>query len=51
MRSHAETFRIPVRQHGGASVTITHHGRPTGTLRGGRAEKFLAEVESGTRNR
>ncbi|MEV6750934.1 hypothetical protein [Streptomyces sp. NPDC051214] len=30
-----------------ASVTITHHGRAAGTLRGARAEKFLAEVESG----
>ncbi|MFE9911192.1 hypothetical protein [Streptomyces clavifer] len=34
-------------QHGDASVTITHHGRPAGTLRGARAERFLAEVESG----
>lgn len=34
-------------QHADASVTITHHGRPAGTLRGGRAEKFLAEVASG----
>lgn len=34
-------------QHGDASVTITHRGRPADTLRGGRAEKFLAEVESG----
>jgi hypothetical protein len=32
-------------QHGDASVTITHHGRPAGTLRGGRAEKFLAEAD------
>lgn len=34
-------------RHGDASVSITHHGRPAGTLRGGRAETFLAEVESG----
>lgn len=34
-------------QHGDASVTITHHGRPADTLRGGRAEKFLAEVACG----
>lgn len=29
------------------TVTITHQGRPAGTLRGARAEKFLAEVGSG----
>lgn len=29
------------------SVTITHQGRAAGTLRGARAEKFLAEVSSG----
>ncbi|MEU9181262.1 hypothetical protein AB0C90_31200 [Streptomyces sp. NPDC048550] len=29
------------------SVVITHQGRAASTLRGGRAEKFLAEVESG----
>ncbi|MFD3664099.1 hypothetical protein ACFWVF_26515 [Streptomyces sp. NPDC058659] len=29
------------------SVVLTHHGRAAGVLRGGRAEKFLAEVESG----
>ncbi|MEU0834284.1 hypothetical protein [Streptomyces sp. NPDC005969] len=34
-------------QHADASVTLTHHGRPAGTLRGSRAEKFLAEVVSG----
>ncbi|MEU9102748.1 hypothetical protein AB0D54_00010 [Streptomyces xanthophaeus] len=28
-------------------VVITHQGRAAGTLRGGRADKFLAEVESG----
>lgn len=34
-------------QHGDASVTITHRGRPAGALRGSRAEKFLAEAEAG----
>ncbi|MEV0493562.1 hypothetical protein [Streptomyces atratus] len=34
-------------QHADASVTLTHHRRPAGTLRGDRAEKFLAEVASG----
>ncbi|MFF2010399.1 hypothetical protein ACFVWY_15180 [Streptomyces sp. NPDC058195] len=34
-------------QHGDASVTLTHHGRSAGTLRGDRAARFLAEVESG----
>ncbi|MCH5673124.1 hypothetical protein [Streptomyces gilvus] len=29
------------------TVTITHHGRAAGTLRGARAERFLAEVTSG----
>ncbi|KUJ70283.1 hypothetical protein ACZ90_05175 [Streptomyces albus subsp. albus] len=29
------------------TVVITHHGRAAGTLRGARAERFLAEVESG----
>lgn len=28
-------------------VAITHHGRPATTLRGARADKFLAEVEAG----
>ncbi|MEV6953524.1 hypothetical protein [Streptomyces sp. NPDC051183] len=32
---------------GDSTVVITHQGRTAGTLRGGRAEKFLAEVESG----
>ncbi|MGB2567975.1 hypothetical protein ACPFP2_05920 [Micromonospora citrea] len=27
------------------SVVITHHGRAAGTLRGGRAAEFLAEVD------
>ncbi|SDK87239.1 hypothetical protein [Streptomyces indicus] len=34
-------------QQGDASVTITHHGRPATTLRGARAQKFLAEVTAG----
>ncbi|KPC81765.1 MULTISPECIES: hypothetical protein [Streptomyces] len=34
-------------QQGDATVTVTHHGRPAGTLRGDRAAKFLAEVTSG----
>ncbi|WP_328297978.1 hypothetical protein OG389_09240 [Streptomyces sp. NBC_00435] len=32
---------------GDNSVVITHQGRSATTLRGGRAGKFLAEVESG----
>ncbi|MEU6893495.1 hypothetical protein ABZ934_17175 [Streptomyces sp. NPDC046557] len=31
----------------GDCVVITHRGRAAGTLRGARAGKFLAEVESG----
>jgi hypothetical protein len=27
------------------SVVITHHGRPASTLRGPRAQEFLAEVD------
>ncbi|QNE78073.1 hypothetical protein F0344_28865 [Streptomyces finlayi] len=34
-------------QHADASVTLTHHGRPAGTLRGSRAAKFVADVTSG----
>ncbi|MFD0142061.1 MULTISPECIES: hypothetical protein [unclassified Streptomyces] len=34
-------------QRADGTVVITHRGRAAGTLRGGRAEKFLAEVESG----
>ncbi|MEV5970663.1 hypothetical protein [Streptomyces sp. NPDC051921] len=29
------------------TVVVTHHGRAAATLRGGRAEKFLAEVAAG----
>ncbi|MFJ6795943.1 hypothetical protein [Streptomyces sp. NPDC091268] len=32
---------------GDRTVVITHRGRTASTLRGGRAEKFLAEVGSG----
>ncbi|MBT2395139.1 hypothetical protein [Streptomyces sp. ISL-100] len=32
---------------GDGRVAITHQGRPAGTLRGARAEKFLAEVGAG----
>lgn len=35
------------KQTGDSTVVITHQGRAAGTLRGGRAEKFLAEVEAG----
>ncbi|MGW0389678.1 hypothetical protein ACWDYJ_02030 [Streptomyces sp. NPDC003042] len=31
----------------GDDVLITHHGRTAATLRGGRAGRFLTEVESG----
>ncbi|MFF3318779.1 hypothetical protein ACFYV5_25210 [Streptomyces sp. NPDC003035] len=34
-------------QRADGSVVITHRGRAAGTLRGGRAEKFLAEVAAG----
>ncbi|MER7953233.1 hypothetical protein [Streptomyces sp. NPDC096030] len=34
-------------QRADGTVVITHRGRAAGTLRGGRAEKFLAEVGSG----
>ncbi|MFF5707063.1 hypothetical protein ACFY7H_31945 [Streptomyces sp. NPDC012794] len=33
--------------HGDRTVRITHRGRAAGTLRGARADRFLAEVESG----
>ncbi|WP_406181912.1 hypothetical protein [Streptomyces sp. NBC_01006] len=42
-RPHGFTYE----QRADASVVITHQGRAASTLRGGRAEKFLAEVESG----
>lgn len=29
------------------TITITHHGRPAGTLRGPAAARFLAAVERG----
>ncbi len=34
-------------RHRDDSVVITHRGRTAATLRGGRAERFLAEVGSG----
>ncbi|MEU8518383.1 hypothetical protein [Streptomyces sp. NBC_01216] len=34
-------------QHADGTVVLTHHGRAAGTLRGGRAEKFLAEATAG----
>jgi hypothetical protein len=43
----AKPFGFSYAQHGDGSVVITHRGRAAGTLRGARAEKFLAEVESG----
>ncbi|GHE62439.1 hypothetical protein CP980_25425 [Streptomyces vinaceus] len=42
-RPHGFTYE----QRADGSVVITHQGRAASTLRGGRAEKFLAEVESG----
>ncbi|MCX2183004.1 hypothetical protein KV205_21085 [Streptomyces sp. SKN60] len=34
-------------QHTDGTVVVVHHGRTAATLRGARAQKFLAEVESG----
>ncbi|MFI6643567.1 hypothetical protein [Streptomyces sp. NPDC050504] len=34
-------------QRGDGTVLITHRGRAAGTLRGDRAARFVAEVESG----
>ncbi|GGR79194.1 hypothetical protein GCM10010169_24230 [Micromonospora fulviviridis] len=42
MGERAQGFRYDERADG--SVLITHHGRVAGTLRGGRAAQFLAEV-------
>ncbi|MEU7553349.1 hypothetical protein AB0B01_13540 [Streptomyces sp. NPDC044571] len=42
-RPHGFTYE----QRSDHSVVITRQGRAAGTLRGGRAEKFLAEVEAG----
>ncbi|MGW0363582.1 hypothetical protein [Streptomyces sp. NPDC002990] len=42
-KPHGFTYAV----HSDRSVVITHRGRAAGTLRGGRADKFLAEVESG----
>jgi len=43
----ARPFGFTYEQRGDGNVVITHRGRAAGTLRGGRAAKFLAEVESG----
>lgn len=40
-------FGFTFDQRPDGTVTITHQGRPAGTLRGARAQKFLAEAESG----
>ncbi|MCR6482595.1 hypothetical protein M8542_07180 [Amycolatopsis sp. OK19-0408] len=37
------TYRLD----GRGTVTITHHGRPAGTLRGAAAEKFRTAVDRG----
>ncbi|MEV8532939.1 hypothetical protein [Streptomyces sp. NPDC051211] len=42
-RPHGFTYE----QRTDGAVAITHQGRAACTLRGGRAAKFLAEVESG----
>ncbi|MFF2849231.1 hypothetical protein ACFVT5_23315 [Streptomyces sp. NPDC058001] len=42
-RPHGFTYA----RHADGTVVITHHGRPAGTLRGARADRFLSEVESG----
>ncbi|WP_228983155.1 hypothetical protein [Streptomyces sp. DH12] len=34
-------------RHADGTVEIAHRGRAAGTLRGGRAEKFLAETAAG----
>jgi hypothetical protein len=44
MGQQAQGFRYVERADG--SVVITHQGRTAGTLRGGRAAEFLAEVEA-----
>ncbi|MFK4595052.1 hypothetical protein RKD30_001719 [Streptomyces pristinaespiralis] len=43
----ARPFGFTYTQLGDGTVTISHRGRAAGTLRGTRAEKFLAEVGSG----
>ncbi|MCB5166852.1 hypothetical protein LG634_18635 [Streptomyces bambusae] len=43
----ARPFGFTYEQRGDGSVVITHRGRAAGTLRGSRAEKFLAEVVAG----
>ncbi|WP_235735246.1 hypothetical protein [Nocardioides alcanivorans] len=44
MSNSPEGFGYSVRKDG--SVSITHHGRPAGTLRGQRAADFLEDVET-----
>ncbi|MFG3698339.1 hypothetical protein ACGF5C_10540 [Micromonospora sp. NPDC047620] len=39
----AQGFAYAARSDG--TVVITHHGRVAGTLRGGRAAEFLAEID------
>ncbi|MEE1754879.1 hypothetical protein [Streptomyces sp. SP18CS02] len=34
-------------EHADGTVVIVHQGRPAGTLRGGRARRFLTEVTAG----
>ncbi|MFE9839819.1 hypothetical protein ACFYP4_32460 [Streptomyces sp. NPDC005551] len=34
-------------EHADGTVVITHRHRPAGTLRGGRAGRFLAEIAAG----
>jgi hypothetical protein len=40
-------FGFAYTQRGDGTVVITHRGRAAGTLRGGRAQRFLTAVESG----
>ncbi|MEV7415112.1 hypothetical protein [Streptomyces sp. NPDC089919] len=42
-----QPFGFTYEQRGDGSVVITHRGRAAGTLRGGRAQKFLDEVTGG----
>ncbi|MYV56562.1 hypothetical protein [Streptomyces sp. SID3212] len=40
-------FGFTYERRGDGTVAVTHRGRAAATLRGARAEKFLAEVEQG----
>ncbi|MEV4948794.1 hypothetical protein [Streptomyces sp. NPDC053755] len=42
-----QPFGFGYERRADGAVLLTHRGRAAGTLRGGRAERFLAEVESG----